>query len=82
MFAPRKPRHPLLRVLLGLTGIALLAVLLVAGVFIGAAMILFGIARRLLLRGAGGTRATRAVDARFVDAEYRVVRNRDQPVLR
>ena len=79
MFAPRKPRHPLLRVLLGLTGVALLAVLLVAGLFIGAAMILFGITRRLLVRGG---RDTRAADARFVDAEYRVVRDRDQPVLR
>ncbi|MDC7806202.1 hypothetical protein PQS31_05110 [Luteimonas sp BLCC-B24] len=79
MFAPRKPRHPVLRVLLGLTGVALLAVLLVAGLFIGAAMILFGVARRLLVRRG---RDPRAVDARFVDAEYRVVRDRDQPVLR
>ena len=79
MFAPRKPRHPVLRVLLGLTGVALLAVLLVAGLFIGAAMILFGITRRLLVRGG---RDTRAADARFVDAEYRVVRDRDQPALR
>lgn len=79
MFAPRKPRHPVLRVLLGLTGVALLAVLLVAGLFIGAAMILFGVARRLLVRRG---RDPRTVDARFVDAEYRVVRDRDQPVLR
>ncbi|WP_394001288.1 hypothetical protein ACF3M1_13000 [Luteimonas sp. WGS1318] len=81
MFAPRKPRHPLLRVLLGLTGVALLAVLLVAGLFIGAAMILFGITRRLLVRGSRGADARQA-DARVVDAEYRVVRDRDQPVLR
>ena len=47
--------------------------------FIGAAMILFGVARRLLVRRG---RDPRAVDARFVDAEYRVVRDRDQPVLR
>ena len=75
MFAPRKPRRPVLRVLLGLTGVALL----VAGLFIGAAMILFGVARRLLVRRG---RDPRTVDARFVDAEYRVVRDRDQPVLR
>ena len=81
MFAPRKPRHPLLRVLLGLTGVALLAVLLVAGLFIGAAMILFGITRRLLVRGGRGADA-RPADARVVVAEYRVVRDRDQPVLR
>lgn len=80
MFAPRKPRHPLLRVMLGLVGVALLAVLLVAGLFIGAAMILFGIGRRLLLRGAAPS--ARPADTRVVDAEYRVVRNREQPILR
>ncbi|MET0327383.1 MAG: hypothetical protein ABW163_01285 [Luteimonas sp.] len=77
MFAPRKPRHPLLRIALGLVGVAMLAVLLVAGVFIGAAMILFGIARRLLVRGPAPRR-----DTRIVDAEYRVVRNRDHAALR
>ncbi len=79
MFAPRKPRHPVLRVLLGLTGLALLAVLLVAGLFIGAAMLLFGVARRLFVRG---QRTPDRVDARYVDAEYRVVRERDPAVLR
>lgn len=77
MFAPRKPRHPLLRIALGLVGVAMLAVLLVAGVFIGAAMILFGIARRLLVRQPAARR-----DTRIVDAEYRVVRNRDHAALR
>lgn len=77
MFAPRKPRHPLLRIALGLVGVAMLAVLLVAGVFIGAAMILFGIARRLLVRQPAPRR-----DTRIVDAEYRVVRNRDHAALR
>ena len=37
--APRKPRMPLLRVALGLVGLALLAVLVFFGVFIGAAML-------------------------------------------
>ena len=77
MFAPRKPRHPLLRIALGLVGVAMLAVLLVAGVFIGAAMILFGIARRLLARNPAPRR-----DTRIVDAEYRVVRERDHAALR
>ncbi|UNK41757.1 hypothetical protein MNO14_12420 [Luteimonas sp. S4-F44] len=79
VFAPRKPRHPALRVLLGLVGVALLAVLLVAGLFVGAAMLLFGLARRLLVRGGD---ASPAHDDRIVEAEYRVVRNRDQPLLR
>ncbi|MCD9028873.1 hypothetical protein LDO26_11710 [Luteimonas sp. BDR2-5] len=78
MFAPRKPRHPLLRLALGLIGVALLGVLLVLGLFVGAAMILLGLARRLLLR----PRATPARDAHIVDAEYRVVRERDEPLLR
>ncbi|TDK33846.1 hypothetical protein [Luteimonas terrae] len=77
MFAPRKPRHPLLRIALGLVGVAMLAVLLVAGVFIGAAMIMFGLARRLLVRQPAAPR-----DGRIVDAEYRVVRNRDHAALR
>ena len=38
-FAPRKPRHPLLRVGLGLLGVALLGVLVFFSVFVGAAMI-------------------------------------------
>lgn len=77
MFAPRKPRHPLLRVGLGLVGVAMLAVLLVIGVFVGAAMILFGITRRLLVRQPAPRR-----DTRVVDAEYHVVRNRDHHALR
>ena len=77
MFAPRKPRHPLLRIALGLLGVAMLAVLLVVGLFVGAAMILFGITRRLLVRS-----PTARPDARIVEAEYRVVRERNQGALR
>ena len=73
----RKPRHPLLRIALGLLGVAMLAVLLVVGLFVGAAMILFGITRRLLVR-----RPTARPDARIVEAEYRVVRERNQAALR
>ncbi|ATD68388.1 MULTISPECIES: hypothetical protein [Luteimonas] len=77
MFAPRKPRHPLLRIALGLVGVAMLAMLLVAGLFVGAAMILFGVTRRLLVR-----RPAARPETRIVDAEYRVVRERTQVVLR
>ena len=77
LFAPRKPRHPVLRIALGLLGVAMLAVLLVVGLFVGAAMILFGITRRLLVR-----RPTARPDARIVEAEYRVVRERNQAALR
>lgn len=77
VFAPRKPRHPLTRLLFGLAGIALLAVLLVFGVVIGAAMLAAGLAIRLLAgrRGAAGTSAHGTV----LDGDYRVV---DKPLLR
>jgi hypothetical protein len=47
-YCPSKPRHPLLRVLVGLLGVALLLLLLVFGLFIGLGMLLFAGARRLL----------------------------------
>lgn len=77
MFAPRKPRHPLLRIALGLIGVAVLGLLLVVGLFVGTAMILLGLTRRLLMRSP----AAPARDPRVVDAEYRVVRDRN-PLLR
>lgn len=77
VFAPRKPRHPLIRLLFGLAGIALLAVLLVFGVVIGAAMLAAG----LLLRLAGRRPAPQDGRARgdVLDGDYRVV---DKPLLR
>lgn len=69
MFAPRKPRHPLARVAVGLLGLALLAVLLVLGVVVGTAMLVLGLARRVLVRGPARPARRGAV----VDAEYRVV---------
>lgn len=74
-FAPRKPRHPLARIAIGLLGLALLLVLVVVGVFVGAAMIVGGLLLRLA-RWRGKPVAVR--DARVVDAEYRVV---GKPVL-
>ena len=69
VFAPRKPRHPLARLALGLLGVALLAVLLVVGVVVGTAMLAVGLVARLLSR-----RGRAATPARtIVDAEYRVV---------
>lgn len=45
--APRKPRHPLLRLLLGIVGLGVLAVLIAFGVFVGAAMLGAGALLRL-----------------------------------
>lgn len=68
-FAPRKPRHPLMRLALGLLGVGVLAVLVFFSVFIGAAMIAGGLLYRLIRqRGKPVAR-----DERLVDADYRVV---------
>ncbi len=47
-FTPSKPRHPLLRLLLGLLGVALLALLVVGGLFVGLGMLLFAAVRRMM----------------------------------
>lgn len=69
VFAPRKPRHPLARLAVGLLGLALLLVLLVVGVVVGTAMLAVGLLGRLLSR----RDRTPAAAGRVVDAEYRVV---------
>ncbi|GAB3104810.1 hypothetical protein [Lysobacter terrae] len=67
--APRKPRHRALRILLGLVGLTLLAVLVMFGVFVGAAMIGAGLLFKLWKqRGKPIAR-----DARVLDGEFRVV---------
>lgn len=71
LFAPRKPRNPLVRIALGVLGLAILALLVVVGVFVGAAMILGGLAWKLL--AARRNRAVQKADPNVVDAEYRVV---------
>ena len=68
MFAPRKPRHPLARVAVGLLGLVLLAGLLVVGVVVGTAMLALGLVRRLV----GGRRTAKPRHV-VVDADYRVV---------
>ena len=78
MFAPRKPRHPLMRVLVGLLGLVVLALLLVVGVFVGATMLVGGLLLRLLRQRGKPV----APQARVVDAEYRVVPKAGQPLLR
>jgi hypothetical protein len=73
-FPPRHRRHPLLRLLMGLLGLALLAVLVVASVFVGAAMLAVGLFARLL-SPRGATRAP--AQGHVVDAEYTVVDGSD-----
>ncbi|MDQ3206366.1 MAG: hypothetical protein M3Q40_07655 [Pseudomonadota bacterium] len=66
----RKPRNGVLRAILGVVGLGLLAVLVVLGVVIGAAMLAAGVIYKLA-QGRGSLQ--RARDERVVDAEYRVV---------
>ena len=72
-FAPRKPRHPLARIAVGLLGVGVLALLVFFSVFIGVAMLGIGLAWRLL--GKRKAAAVRHGDARarVVEGEYRVV---------
>ena len=68
-FAPRKPRRPWMRVLLGLIGVAVLVALVFVSVFVGIAMLTVGLVLRLMKqRGKPVAR-----DSRARDAEYRVV---------
>ena len=71
---PRKPRHRLLRFVLGMAGLALVGVLVLVGVVVGAAMLVARGVYKLLVRRDKPI----ARDARIVDAEYRVV---DKPLL-
>lgn len=73
-FAPRKPRHPLLRLTLGLVGVALLLALVFVSVFVGIAMLAVGVVFKLLRqRGKPIARDRAAMDRNVVDGEFRVV---------
>lgn len=63
-------RNVVLRVLMGLLGLAVLAVLVFVSVFVGAAMIAGGLLARLWKRRG---QAPRTRTGEVVDAEYRVV---------
>jgi hypothetical protein len=67
--APRHRRHPLLRIAAGLLGLAVLAVMVFASVFLGAAMLAGGLVYRLWKRR--GQPAPRP--SRVVEGEYHVV---------
>lgn len=75
-FSPRKPRHPLLRLTLGLLGLALLCVLVFFSVFVGAAMIAGGLAYKLFKQ------RNKPVARPVVEGEYHVVRKPALPLSR
>jgi uncharacterized protein (DUF58 family) len=78
-YSPSKPRSTLLRILLGMAGVLILLFLLVFGVFIGAGMLLFAAARRLMKRRLPSA-VKNAADDGVIDAEYRVI-NKVKPQL-
>ena len=68
-FAPRKPRHPLLRIAIGVLGLCVVLTLVFVSVFVGVAMLAAGVLVRLLrMRGKPVAR-----DHRIVDGQYRVI---------
>lgn len=78
--APRRPRHRVLRVALGLAGVALLVALLFVSVFVGIAMLGAGMLLRLWKQ-----RGKPIADARVgnsIDADYRVLSKAQLPLPR
>ncbi|GHC00006.1 hypothetical protein GCM10010080_11310 [Thermomonas carbonis] len=74
--APRRPRHPFLRIALGLVGVALLLALLFVSVFVGIAMLAVGMLYRLMKQ----RRTPMAAHARSIDGDYRVVGKAQLPL--
>lgn len=68
---PRHRRHPLLRLVMGLMGLALLVVLVAASVFVGAAMLAIGLVARLVRPRSGA--AAGSPRGRVVEGQYTVV---------
>lgn len=72
--SPRKPRHPLLRIVLGLLGLGVLLVMIAFGVFVGMAMLGVGALLRLwTLRGKPVARKGDALRGGALDGDFRVV---------
>lgn len=70
-YTPSKPRHPLLRLALGLVGLVVLAFLVVAGLFVGLGMLTFAAVRRMV-RGNPVAAAPQQVEG-VIEGEYSVV---------
>jgi len=69
-YCPSKPRNPLLRILVGMLGLALLVLLVAFGLVIGLGMLLFAAVRRLMRPTAGPSRASEAaIEGEFVHVE-------------
>ncbi|KQH74863.1 hypothetical protein XfCFBP8356_011745 [Xylella fastidiosa subsp. sandyi] len=78
LFEPRKPRHPIARLMASTAGLTILIALVFFSVFVGAAMVLGGVAWKLLV---GQRRRTRAeVGTQTIEGKYRVIHKPDAPL--
>ena len=75
-YCPSKPRNPLLRILVGMLGLALLVLLVGFGLVIGLGMLLFAAVRRLMRPTAAKARA----DAGVIEGEFVEVRKTGTPL--
>ena len=81
--APRRPRHPLLRIALGVVGVALLLALLFVSVFVGLAMLAAGLLYGLWTqRRTPMAVRTRGIDGQPLEGAYRVVAKAQLPLAR
>lgn len=71
-YTPSKPRHPLLRLALGLVGLVVLAFLVVAGLFVGLGMLMFAAVRRMVRRDRVAAAPQPQVEG-VIEGEYSVV---------
>lgn len=71
-YCPSKPRSPLLRLLVGALGLALLLVLVAVGLVVGLGMLLFAAVRRMMRPAAAKARA----DSGVIEGEFVEVRKR------
>jgi hypothetical protein len=76
---PRRPRHPMLRIVLGLVGVGLLLALLFVSVFVGIAMLAAGMLFRLWKQRGKPVAVARA---NSIDGDFRVVGKAQLPLAR
>lgn len=75
-YCPSKPRSPLLKLLVGVLGLALLLVLVAVGLVVGLGMLLFAAVRRLMR----STAAKARTDAGVIEGEFVEVRKAGTPL--